>query len=61
MNRLKLVAETSPYWHYTLNCMMSSISSAGLGGVELWLASPTTAMWMPRSKTPPGGGSSKSC
>ncbi len=40
MNRLKLVAETSPYWHYTLNCMMSSISSAGLGGVELWLASP---------------------
>ena len=40
MNRLKLVADTSPYWHYTLNCMMSSISSAGLGGVELWLASP---------------------
>lgn len=40
MSRLKVIAETSPYWHYTLDYMMSSISSIGFSAVELWLASP---------------------
>lgn len=40
MSRLKFLAETSPYWHYTLDYMMSSVASAGFGGAELWLASP---------------------
>ena len=40
MSRMKLIAETSPYWHYTLDYMMRSISAAGFPGMELWLASP---------------------
>lgn len=40
MNRLKLIAETSPYWHYTLDYMMSSISSVGFSEMDFWTAAP---------------------
>lgn len=40
MNRAKIIVETSPYWHYTIDYMMSSIEAAGFSAIELWTAAP---------------------
>ena len=40
MSRIKLIVETSPYWHFTLDYMMSSIEACGFREMELWAAAP---------------------
>lgn len=40
MNGPKIIVETSPYWHYTIDYMMSSIEVAGFSAIELWAAAP---------------------
>lgn len=40
MSHLNFCVETSPYWHYTMDYMMNSITSSGFHNMDFWAASP---------------------